>query len=68
MEEREYTHNLLNEHNDYEYAHPQAMHPLWVELKSIHVFMERVIGGLMVIAALVGGGAIGYFGHLVHLW
>ena len=31
-------------------------------------FQERTIGGLVVLSALLGGGVLGYFGHLMRFW
>jgi hypothetical protein len=62
----------LRRHNEYEYAHAEAFDraivPVRDELGIIRKTQERMLGGLIVIGALIGGGVLGLVGHVLKLW
>ena len=59
---------VIDDHDSNSYAHGPALHPLVEAIKDINQWKNRVVGGLSVIAFLIGGGAIDYIGHLNHWW
>lgn len=42
--------------------------PLTTELTAIRKTQERMLGGLIVIGALLGGSVLGLAGHILKLW
>ena len=58
----------LRRHDEDVYSHGPALAPVTARLSAIERVQQRIIGGLIVVAALVGGGLIDAIGRGLKVW